>query len=121
MIVEVVKMGCDLVFIGLVGNSMEDEEWRILLVRVERYFVYILNLVQLKIFVFLKIIFKYGVFGEIFYKRISSYVVKIVFFWIFEENNGDQWEDRYCIYYFCLCLWQLFYFVVNLFCLNYFM
>lgn len=45
MIVEVVNMGCDLVFIGLVGNSMEDEEWRILLVRVERYFVYILNLV----------------------------------------------------------------------------
>lgn len=45
MIVEVVNMGCDLVFIGLVGNSMEDEEWIILLVRVERYFVYILNLV----------------------------------------------------------------------------
>lgn len=112
-------MGCDFVLIGVIGIYME-KEWRILLVRVERYFMYILNLVQLKIFVFLKIIFKNGIFGERFYDKISSYVVKIVFFWIFEEYNGDQWEDRNCLIYFWLCLRKLCYFVIEGFCLNYF-
>lgn len=121
MIAEAVNMGCDLVPIGPAGNSMEDEEWRISLVRAERHLVHTLNSAQLKTLVLLKIIFKYGVFGEIFHKRISSYVAKTAFFWTSEENNGDQWEDRHCIHYLCLCLRQLLYFVANLFCPNYFM
>lgn len=44
MIVKIVEMGCDFVLIGVIGIYME-KEWRILLVRVERYFMYILNLV----------------------------------------------------------------------------
>lgn len=120
MIAEAVKMGCDLVPIGPAGNSMEDEEWRISLVRAERHLVHTLNSAQLKTLVLLKIIFKYGVFGEIFHKRISSYVAKTAFFWTSEENNGDQWEDRHCIHYLSLCLRQLLYFVANLFCPNYF-
>lgn len=120
MIAEAVKMGCDLVPIGPAGNSMEDEEWRISLVRAERHFVHTLNSAQLKTLVLLKIIFKYGVFGEIFHKRISSYVAKTAFFWTSEEKNGDQWEDRHCIHYLSLCLRQLLYFVANLFCPNYF-
>lgn len=44
LIVKVVEMGCDLVFIGLGGNSLDDKEWRILFVRVERFFIYLLNL-----------------------------------------------------------------------------
>lgn len=120
MIAEAVKMGCDLVPIGPAGNSMEDEEWRISLVRAERHLVHTLNSAQLKTLVLLKIIFKYGVFGEIFHKRISSYVAKTAFFWTSEEKNGDQWEDRHCIHYLSLCLRQLLYFVANLFCPNYF-
>lgn len=120
MIAEAVKMGCDLVPIGPAGNSMEDEEWRISLVRAERHLVHTLNSAQLKTLVILKIIFKYGVFGEIFHKRISSYVAKTAFFWTTEENNGGQWEDRHCIHYLSLCLRQLLYFVANLFCPNYF-
>lgn len=120
MIAEAVKMGCDLVPIGPAGNSMEDEEWRISLVRAERHLVHTLNSAQLKTLVLLKIIFKYGVFGEIFHKRISSYVAKTAFFFTSEENNGDQWEDRHCIHYLSLCLRQLLYFVANLFCPNYF-
>lgn len=120
MIAEVVEMGCDLVPIGPAGNSMEDEEWRISLVRAERHLVHTLNSAQLKTLVLLKIIFKIGVFGEIFHNRISSYVAKTAFFWTSEENNGDQWEDRHCIHYLWLCLRQLLYFVANLFCPNYF-
>lgn len=120
MIAEAVKMGCDLVPIGPAGNSMEDEEWRISLVRAERHLVHTLNSAQLKTLVLFKIIFKYGVFGEIFHKRISSYVAKTAFFFTSEENNGDQWEDRHCIHYLSLCLRQLLYFVANLFCPNYF-
>lgn len=120
MIAEAVKMGCDLVPIGPAGNSMEDEEWRISLVRAERHLVHTLNSAQLKTLVLLKIIFKYGVFGEIFHKRISSYVAKTAFFFTSEENNGDQWENRHCIHYLSLCLRQLLYFVSNLFCPNYF-
>lgn len=32
IIVKVVEMGCYLVLIGVIGNSMEDKEWRILLI-----------------------------------------------------------------------------------------
>lgn len=56
MIAEAVKMGCDLVPIGPAGNSMEDEEWRISLVRAERHLVHTLNSAQLKTLVLLKII-----------------------------------------------------------------
>lgn len=83
MIAKAVKIGCDLVPIGPAGNSMEDEEWRISLVRAERHLVHTLNSAQLKTLVLLKIIFKYGVFGEIFHKRISSYVAKTAFFFYF--------------------------------------
>lgn len=39
MIVNIVEMGCDLVQVGVFGSRIENIEWRILFVRVERYFI----------------------------------------------------------------------------------
>lgn len=122
LIAEAVEMGCDLVPIGPAGNSPDDKEWRISLVRAERHLIHTLNSAQLKTLALLKIIFKKRVFGEKFHKKISSYVAKTSFFWVSEEYNGDQWEDSDCINYLRLCLLKLLHFVKHplVFCPNYF-
>lgn len=119
MIAEIVEMGCDLVPTGATGNNME-KEWRISLVRAERHLMHKLNSAQLKTFALLKIIFKNGIFGDRFHKKISSYIAKTAFFWTSEEHKGDQWEDRDCLIHFSLCLRKLCYFVTKGICPNYF-
>lgn len=120
LIAKAVEMGCDLVPIGPGGNSPDDKEWRISLVRAERLLIHALNSTQLKTLALLKIIFKNKDFGEIFRNKISSYVAKTAFFWTSEEYNGDQWEDSDCINYVKLCLLKLLHFVKHRFCPNYF-
>jgi hypothetical protein len=117
----IIKMGCDLVPVGVPGSEKEDLQWRISFARAERFLIRSLDIVQLKTFFLLKIIFKSKVLGKLFHEKISSYVAKTAFFWVSEEHNSMKWREGLCLKYTWLCLRKILSFVKEKCCPNYFM
>ena len=121
MIANVMQMGCDLVPTGVSDSTDTDTEWRISFVRAERFLIRSMNPAQFKTYQIFRIIFKNRRFGLDFHKKISSYVAKMVFFWVSEESDASIWKEVVSIKYVRLCLEKIMFFVRNGECPNFFM
>lgn len=88
LIKEVEKTDVLVVPVGVKGHPEENLQWRISFTLSELQFVWSLNDTQIKVYVLLKMIAKSQL--KVISKKISSYVVKNILFWLFEKTDINR-------------------------------
>lgn len=90
---EAAAEGCLLAPIGFPGSPNEDIEWRISFSVIERDLLWLWNNIQLKCYVFMKLILKRLVEAAV-PNIICSYHLKTFMFWQIEVSDSEMWKPE---------------------------